>query len=130
MKLSLLPGTFGICRLSPEQGLPAWALRKGSLVSVTMTPEELSVVCLDSSIPSDIQCDRGWSALRVVGTLPLTMTSVLSSLVVPLAESDIAVFAISTYDTDYILVRKDKTLEVKTELERFGHQVCIHPNHP
>ena len=127
MKLSLLSGTFAICRLAPQRGLPEWALRKGDLVSVTLTPEELSVVCLDSSIPPDVRCDRGWSALRVDGPLPLTMTGVLSSLVVPLAEVGIPVFAISTYDTDYLLVKKERMLDAKIELEQAGHQVRIHP---
>ncbi len=127
MKLSLLSGTFAICRLAPQQGLPEWALRKGDLVSVTLTPEELSVVCLDSSIPPDVRCDRGWSVLRVDGPLPLTMTGVLSSLVVPLSEVSIPVFAISTYDTDYLLVKKERMLDAKIELEQAGHQVCIHP---
>lgn len=94
---------------------------------MTLTPDELSIVCADPLVPPDVQCDRGWAALRVAGQLPLTMTGVLSSLVVPLAEADVPVFVVSTYDTDYLLVKMDQMLEVKMELEQFGHQVCIHP---
>ncbi len=85
-------------------------------------------MCAASLVPPDIQCDRSWAALKVGGPIPLTMTAVLSSLVVPLAEADIPVFVISTYDTDYLLVKMDQMLEVKMELEQFGHQVCIHPD--
>jgi uncharacterized protein len=127
MKLSLLPGTFAICRLSPEQGLPEWALRQGQLISVTLTPEELSIVCPAAAVPPEVQCERGWAALKVAGPLPLMMTGVLSSLVAPLAGAELPVFVISTYDTDYLLVKRDQLLEVKMELEQYGHQLCINP---
>jgi hypothetical protein len=127
LKLTLLPGTFAICRLSPEQQLPGWAVRRGSLISVTLTPDELSIVCPAAMVPPDVQCDRGWSALKVEGPLPLNMTGVLSALVDPLAGAEIPVFAISTFDTDYILVKQDQLLDVKTELEQFGHRLCLRP---
>ena len=83
------------------------------------------MVCPAESAPPETQCDAGWAALKVEGPLPLQMSGVLAALVVPLAEADIPVFAVSTYDTDYLLVKQDALPTVKTELERFGHSLCL-----
>lgn len=107
--------------------MPRWAARRGTLISVTLTPDEISIVCPAQIVPPDVQCDRGWVALRVEGPLPLTMTGVLASLLDPLAGADLPVFAVSTFDTDYVLVRKDHLAEVKMELEQFGHRISLNP---
>jgi hypothetical protein len=125
VRLSLLKDPYAICRLASGSGLPEWIQRSGELLSVTVTPDEVSIVCPAGSVPGDVQCDLGWAALKVEGPLPLQMSGVLASLVGPLADADVPVFAVSTFDTDYLLVKQDQLPVVKMELERFGHSLCM-----
>jgi hypothetical protein len=108
-KLLLLSETFSICRLEKNAPIPEWALT-GGFYSITRTAEELSVVCPQNRVPPGIQKQDGWKALRVEGPLDFSLTGVLASLTTPLAREGISVFATSTYDTDYLLV-KEKQLE-------------------
>jgi hypothetical protein len=90
---------------------------------VSWSTEETSVVCASALVPVDITADTGWRALAVAGLLDLSLTGVLASLARPLAEEDIALFAVSTYDTDYLLV-KDSALEAAVAaLRTVGHIV-------
>jgi hypothetical protein len=115
-----LADRLAICRLPPHAPLPEWA-SKESLWSVTRTTNELSIVCPEESVPSDIQADRGWVPLQVVGPLPLTMTGVLSSLAEPLAQAGISIFAISTFETDIVLVRTAELQKAMNALSSAGH---------
>jgi hypothetical protein len=120
-----LDGLFAVCRLAAETPLPAWAAggRAGSFVSVTRTADELSIVCRQELVPDDIRCERGWRVLRVAGPLDLTLIGVLASLLVPLADAGIAVFVLSTFDTDYLLVKGDRLDAAVEVLRREGHGV-------
>ncbi len=105
LELTILPVRLAICRLAPGEPIPAWALG-GELCSITRTPEELSVVCDEGHPPAGTEAQRGFRALRVEGPLPLEAVGILSSLTAPLAAQGISVFALSTHDTDYLLVRE------------------------
>jgi hypothetical protein len=120
-----LDGLFAVCRLAAETPLPAWAAGgpAGSFVSVTRTADELSIVCRQELVPDDIRCERGWRALRVAGTLDFTLVGVLASLLVPLAEAGVAVFVMSTFDTDYLLVKEDRLDAAVEVVRREGHSV-------
>ena len=98
------PGTLAICRLAPDAPVPAWA-SSGTFHSVTRTADELSIVCDASVVPADVPAERDTTALRVVGTLDLSMVGVLSALSAPLAAAKVPIFVISTFDTDWLLVR-------------------------
>ena len=122
MRLSLIEGEFGVARLDADDPAPAWS-QTGSITSLTRTAEELSVVCAASAIPPGFRAERGWSCLRVVGPLDFSMTGVLSSIVGPLAAAKVSVFTLSTYDTDYLLVRS-RSLQTAIEcLRAAGHEV-------
>ena len=108
-KLLLWSETFSICRLERNAPIPEWALA-GGFSSITRTAEELSVVCPQNRVPPGIQKQDGWKALQVEGPLDFSLTGVLASLTEPLAKEGISVFAVSTYDTDYLLV-KEKQIE-------------------
>jgi len=110
--LSIQPGSFAICQLAPGAPLPPWAL-EGPFCSVTRTPDELSIVCAESAVPPDAVADRGWRLLSVRGRMDLTLVGVLAGLAGTLARAGISVFALSTYDTDHLLVRVDD-LDVAT----------------
>jgi len=102
--------------------VPSWAAG-GQFVSITRTDSELSVVCGQEAVPKGVRCERGWRCLRVAGTLDFSLVGVLASLLNPLAEAGISVFVVSTFDTDYLLVKEDN-LEAATEvLARRGHAV-------
>lgn len=110
LTLTALPETFAICRLSVDEAVPEWAML-GEFVSITHTRDELSIVCAAKNVPAeenmppDVKADRDWRALKVEGPLDLALTGVLASLANPLAEAQINIFAISTFDTDYLLVK-------------------------
>ena len=102
--LTVMPGRLAVCRLGPQAALPDWALGD-DFFSITRTTDELSIVCREADVPEEVQCERGWACLKVEGPLDFSLTGVLASLTQPLAEAGLSLFAISTYDTDYLLVK-------------------------
>lgn len=121
-RLSLVPveGAFAIARLDPEAPLPGW-VAGGSFVSITRTTDELSVVCREEAVPDGVRCERGWRCLRVAGTLDFSLVGVLSSLLGPLTEAGVSVFVVSSFDTDYILLKQAAFSRAVDVLRRAGH---------
>ena len=105
MELILLPDSLAICRLGKDAKIPDWALA-GSFYAVTRTEDELSIVCPDGHPPPGTKLDSGWRALKVQGPLALEEIGVLAGITAPLAEAGLPVFVISTFDTDYLLVKQ------------------------
>ena len=105
MELIVLPDSLAICRLAPDAPIPQWALA-GEFFAVCHSDEELSVVCSDGHPPTEIEADSGWRALKVQGPLPLTEIGVIAALSAPLAKAGIPVFVISTFNTDYLLIKE------------------------
>jgi len=122
LALTLLPDTLAVCRLDADAAIPAWAITR-SFFSITRTAEELSIVCLQSHVPDGTRCERDWRCLQVAGPISFTTVGVLASLVQPLAEAGISVFAMSTFDTDYILVKAADLQRAIDALRRCGHGV-------
>ncbi len=104
--LEWLPGRLAICRLDAQAATPGWAVGRGGFVSITRSERELSIVAAEQLVPAEVKADRGWAAMRVVGRLDFALVGVLAKLTGALAEAEIPCFAISTYDTDYILVKQ------------------------
>ncbi|MEO8972140.1 MAG: ACT domain-containing protein [Ktedonobacteraceae bacterium] len=121
MQLIVLPDKLALCRLLSSEDVPAWVWREKSLLSVTYTSDELSVVCASKVVPDDIQCERNWRAMKVQGPLDFSLTGILAVLAGPLAGAGIAIFALSTYDTDYILVKEDVLQQAVMVLRQHGH---------
>jgi hypothetical protein len=82
----------------------------------------LSVVCSESVVPKATIAERGWLALRLEGPFPFSLSGVLASFARPLAQARIGIFAISTFDTDYILIKKDDCEAAMAALETAGHE--------
>ena len=116
MKLQILENSFAVCRLEPNSIIPNWALAS-SFFSLSRTEAELSVVCEESLVPIEIRSETGWRILKVVGTLDFSLTGILASIANPLAEAKISIFSISTFDTDYVLV-KDVSLDFACKVLR------------
>lgn len=122
LRLSLLPHTYAVCQLHPDKHIPYWALL-GDFVSLTRTPEELSIVCQQDNVPDEIEAERGWRCLQVRGAFDFSVSGVHVSLAVPLAEADISVLAIATYATDYILIKEENVEYALQVLEQAGHSI-------
>lgn len=121
MKLIVLPGTFAICRLPPDTVWPTWA--SGALVSATRSADEMSVVCEETAVPEGVRHEGGWRCLRVAGTLDFTLAGVLVALLLPLRDAGVSVFAVSTFDTDYLLVKDANLNRTVAALAEAGHTV-------
>ena len=122
LEIELLPERLAVCRLDPEDGITDWDPSDGFL-SLTFTDSEISVVCEEATAPADAECERGWRCLRVDGPLGFDLVGVLASLTGPLAEAGISVFALSTYETDYLLVRSNQLDRAVGVLDEAGHFV-------
>ncbi|OHB80179.1 MAG: hypothetical protein A2Z25_02360 [Planctomycetes bacterium RBG_16_55_9] len=122
LALSLLPGGFAVCKLEPEHDIPDWVTHS-AFWSMTRTQQELSVVCSEDDVPKDIQAERGWRILEVEGPLDLSMTGVLNGLTGPLAEFGISIFVLSTYLTDYLLIRDKDLKPAIMTLRSQGHKI-------
>ncbi len=105
MNLKILDKDFAVCRLSAESIIPDWAL-PSSFLSISRTPTELSIVCEGELVPLDVKSEKGWRILKVEGTLDFSLTGILASIANPLSQAKISIFAISTFDTDYVLVKQ------------------------
>ncbi len=103
--MRVLPGELAVCRLDPSAGLPAWAMH-GPFTAFTRTADELSVICPQECVPAGVLREPGWRALKVAGPLGFTMVGVLAGIAGALAGAQISLFAVSTFDTDYILVKQ------------------------
>jgi hypothetical protein len=122
LTLTVLSDALAICRISPEEDVPEWAMI-GEFVSITHTGDELSIVCAEEYVPADVKADKGWRALKVEGPLDLALTGVLASLADPLAAAQINLFAVSTFDTDYLLVKGYNLARAGDVLRQAGHVV-------
>lgn len=117
-RLRQLRPRLAIAQLAASDPVPAWA--KGSPLSVTRTTDELTIVCPEHHVPDNVKAERGWTAFAVEGPLDFAETGVIAGLSVPLAEAGIPVFVISTFDTDYLLVRSLDAGETIVVLRRAG----------
>jgi GNAT superfamily N-acetyltransferase len=122
LRLAGIAGSFAICKLPAGSAIPAWAAA-GEFFSVTRTADELSIISREEMVPDGVVCERGWRCLRVAGSLPFTVVGVLASLTTPLAEAGVAVFAFSTFDTDYLLVKAEAMEPAFVALQAAGHAI-------
>jgi uncharacterized protein len=122
LRLSVLPETLTICRLAPDEDLPAWATR-GGFSSATRTPEELSIVVAKDRVPAGVRAEGAWRALKVAGPIPFSAVGILALIAEPLGRAKISLFAISTFDTDYVLVAAERLEDARLALCQAGHAI-------
>lgn len=113
LKMSLLKESYGVCRLNSNETIPNWVIN-GEVYSITKTKDELSIVCEEENIPSDVKCEKSWRVLKIEGPLDFSLVGILAKISTLMADNSISIFAISTYDTDYILI-KEKDIEKAIE---------------
>lgn len=124
LTLSVLSDVLAVCRLDRSLPIPAWSLQ--DFFSITRTQDELSIVCPQATVPQESQADGfegDWRCLKVEGVLDFALTGILVAIAAPLADANISIFAISTYETDYVLVKQaDLDRAIQTLLQA-GHQL-------
>ena len=124
--LTLFPGLYAVARYEPHEK-PAIDYSQSSFCSFTKTDKELSVVCEQSALPEGVHAESNRRLLRVESVLAFTLTGVLAALAEPLAAAAISLFAISTYDTDYLLIADADLERAIAILESAGHKVQRSP---
>lgn len=123
LSLKVLADDFAIAQLPANAPLPDWFV-PGALASASWAEEELSIVCPGAQVPPEVRCERGWRCLQLQGPFPFHLTGVLLSVLQPLAAADIGIFALSTFDTDYVLVKADALDRAIAALQSQGHSVA------
>ena len=122
LKFRQLPGSYAIVRLASDAAVPNWAT-KGEFTSITRTADELSIVCPTENLPPDIHSSHRWICLKLEGPFPFSLTGVLLSFIEPLSKNNIPIFAISTFDTDYVLVQEPDIDRALDALLHAGHKL-------
>jgi hypothetical protein len=122
LRLSVLGRQMAVCRLDPTARVPDWATTN-DLFSVTRTPDELSVVCPQASVPEGVEREGGWCVLKLEGPFEFSEVGVLASVTAPLAEAGVGIFAVSTFDTDYVLVKEEQLDPAVAALRGWSHEV-------
>ncbi|MCV9946472.1 MULTISPECIES: ACT domain-containing protein [Rhizobium] len=115
-----LEGSYAIARLAPDAAIPAWADGEG-FVSIGRSDEELSIVCRAERVPADIKHDGGWSCYKFQGPFAFNEAGILLSVIRPLSESNIGIFAVSTFDTDNLLIKTSDKARADELLAAAGH---------
>jgi hypothetical protein len=124
LELIALAETLAISKLPADAPIPSWA-EGDSLLSITHTPGELSIVCPEEHVPVGVRSERGWRCLRVADQLDFSVVGILASLIEPLARAGIPVFVVSTFDTDYVLLRSGDFDRAIEGLREAGHSIVI-----
>ncbi len=124
-----MPGRLAICRLEPDAPIPDWAVHLSSsaetFLSITRTAEELSIVCQEGALgplPGSF-IEAGWVCLQLEGPLPFTLSGILYRFIEPMAESQIPIFTISTFNTDYVLIKEEFWERTSELLQAAGHEL-------
>jgi uncharacterized protein len=116
LTLRWLPGRYAICRLGPHEVIPPWAVNSSGFMNVTRTADELSVIVLEEAVPPHVQHQGGYAVMGIAGKLDFNLTGVIATLTTALADAGIPVLTVSTYDTDYLLVKAGKMAAAKRAL--------------
>lgn len=119
--LEILESCLVVVKMNPEDPVPRWA--RGEFVAVTKTATELSIVCAEAGIPDDVIAERGWTGFRLTGPLAFDQVGVIASITAPLDAARVPVFVISTYDTDYLLIKSEHLETASEALKAGGHRI-------
>lgn len=127
LKLEILNNRYGVCKLESGTGIPGWISGNG-FFSITGTPDELSVVCEEELIPEDVQSEKGWRIFKVQGPLDFSLIGIISDISTCLAGAGVSIFAVSTYETDYIMVREQELDQAVTALTEAEYEILNRVN--
>ncbi|NWF86043.1 MAG: ACT domain-containing protein [Bryobacteraceae bacterium] len=117
MRFRVHSGRWAVSKLGPDAAVPDWAWTAG-FASLTRTPSELSIVCAENAVPEEVQSEKGWVRLELEGPIPFNLTGVLHAFLEPLAQAGVPVFALSTFNTDWVLVPESRLEDALSALRR------------
>lgn len=123
LKFRQLRGAYAIVRLAPDAPIPAWATSR-EFTSITRTTDEVSIVCPAGNIPEEVSFGPRWICLKLEGPFLFSQTGILLSFIQPLSGNGVPIFAVSTYDTDYVLIQEEHMGGVIELLRKAGHELC------
>ena len=126
LDLDIIEERLAVCRLAPDATVPEWVSDEpstGALTSITRTRNELSIVCSQAAVPANVNAEKDWRAIRVRGTLDFSDIGIMASLVDPLADIGVSVFTLSTFDTDYVLLKETELHRAALALVSAGHRI-------
>jgi hypothetical protein len=118
----VLPDTYSISRLGADATVPGWAAQAPGFVSITRADDELSIVCRSAAVADGVRADGDWHAIKIDGPFAFDQIGVLASLAAPLANAGVAIFVVSTFDTDYVLVKMHQLAQAIDALRSAGHR--------
>jgi uncharacterized protein len=122
LKFRVISGSFAVCRLPAADPIPQWAT-EGSFTSITRTSDELSIVCPSDNVPLQYKSETLWACLKIEGPFAFSEIGILEAFIRPLVESNISVFAIATFDTDYVSVQQNSLDQALDALQSAGHSL-------
>ena len=122
LTLTVVGESLSICRLDAGEEVPEWAT-SAPFFSVTRTEDEVSMVCPERVVPEGVPRHRSWRALKIEGPLDPSLVGILASVASQLAEAGASIFAVSTFDTDYVLLREEQLGLAIDTLRENGHRV-------
>jgi hypothetical protein len=120
LKLSILEDLFTFHRFPPDHKIPK-KIYESQFYSISKTEDELSIVCSSSILLDSESSETGWSCIKVLGPLDFSLTGILADISAVLAKAEVSIFAISTFDTDYILVKSEKLPVANEALQKAGY---------
>jgi hypothetical protein len=122
LTLVLLPPRYAVAQLPADAPLPAWWPDSG-MRHASWTDDEVSLVCEEDCVPHEVRCQRGWRMFKLQGPFDFALTGILKAVLDPLAAAGVGIFALSTYDTDYVLVQAHQLEQAVSALRSAGHRV-------
>jgi hypothetical protein len=124
LELHLLEGPYAVCQLEATAQVPTWAEGQGFL-SISRASDELTIVCSQQCVPPWVRAERDWRCFRLVGPFDFTLTGILAAVLNPLAQAGVGVFAVSTFNTDYVLIKSERLEQGIMALSQAGHRVHV-----
>lgn len=123
MQLTVLKDTYAICKLEQDSSIPSWVHASHGFASMTYTQDELSIVCQEKNVPDGIKQERDWRILKIIGPLDFSLVGVISHITGILADAGVSLFTVSTYETDFILVKQEALEKAIRALEAAGLEI-------
>ena len=122
LNMQVLESEYSLCRLEVGAAIPQWAF-ESQFYTITKTSDELSVICESRLVPPQVKKDGEWKLLKIAAVLDLSLTGITARFSTALADADVNLCVIATYDTDYIMVKAEKLSVAIEALDAAGFRV-------
>ncbi len=124
MQLKLLSTPFAVLKLSPSEPIPTWATQSNHFF-ISKTSDELSIICPEQAVPSEVEASKAWRCFRVDGDLEFEQVGVVATVSKPIADAGISLFLVSTHDRDYVFVHVDSLEKAVETYKSIGFEIIV-----